>query len=106
MCGYTKERQIAQVPPCRHQTEPVDLVDNLQNTRVTVKNDFHVSKAVFLPRPQNADTVSHPVTAWKKGKPVHMLGLRLLAIACAGMYLKCFPTPKEIQSSSTSSFVR
>ena len=44
------------------------LVTRFANTEVTASNDFHVSKAVFLPLPANDDTVSQPVKAWNIGR--------------------------------------
>ena len=58
------------------------------NAAVTPSSDFHVSHAVFLPRPPKHDTVSHPVKAWKKGKAWHLFGPSVLAISCAAKNLK------------------
>ena len=41
---------------------------------VTSGKAAHVSYAVFFPLPENADTVSHPVRAWKMERVVHFLG--------------------------------
>ena len=35
---------------------------------VSSGNEFHTAHAVFLPCPTNADTVSHPVSAWNRGR--------------------------------------
>ena len=46
---------------------------------------------IFL-LPAKAETVSHPVIAWKSGRPSHFSMLSVLAIWWAGMFLKCLPT--------------
>ena len=39
-------------------------VIKVENTGVTLSKDFHMSNAVFSPRPANDDTVSQPVKEW------------------------------------------
>ncbi len=69
------------------------------NAGVTESYDFQVFHAVFLLFPPKKDTVSHPVSEWKKGKAIHFWGPRVSASSCIGKNLKCFPVPNAIQSS-------
>ena len=65
--------------------------------------DFHTWKAVFFPFPAMYETVSHPMTAWKKGRAAHYCWVREAVILWMGRYLKWLPTPKAIHNSCNSS---
>ena len=41
---------------------------------VSTGKEFHVDQAVLFPCPTKAETVSHPVNAWKKGSARDFLG--------------------------------
>ena len=45
------------------------LTTHLENTFVASGYDFHASQAIFFPRPQKDETVSHPVDANQKSSP-------------------------------------
>ena len=60
---------------------------------VTSGYTFHVSQAVFSPLPPNADTVSHPVKAWKMGRTVDFRGSIVWEISWTAIYLKLGPFP-------------
>ena len=47
---------------------------------VSSGNEFPVAQAVFFPCPTNADTVSHPVSAWSIGRASDFADPRLLNI--------------------------
>ena len=61
-------------------------------------SEFHVSNAVFLPRPPKHDTVSHPVKAWKKGKALCLPSA--LAFSCPANNLKFLPVARATHNSS------
>ena len=67
---------------------------------VTSENRNHVSQVVFLPRPLNEETVSHPDRAWKNGRVPHIWGWLVLTGWWTGMYLKLALLPKATHSSS------
>ena len=50
-------------------------VDRLHKAVVTSGYDFLVSNPLRFPLPTNADTVSHPVMAWNKGKDPEVSGM-------------------------------
>ncbi len=50
---------------------------HLANVFVTSGNDFHASQAIFFPRPQKDDTVSHPVNANQNSNPEQSSFLKL-----------------------------
>ena len=48
---------------------------------VTSEKDFQVSHSVFFSLPAKADTVSHPVKAWKTGSVKHCVGVIVMTIS-------------------------
>ena len=73
-----------------------------RNAFVTCGYAAHVFQAFVFPLPEKNDTQTHPVNAWKAGKALEHCGPSSTAIVWAARYLKCFPTPKAIHSSSTA----
>ena len=69
------------------------------NTSVASGKTSHVCHADFLPFPRNADTVSHPVKAWKKGSPNKRIP-RSFEISCIGSHRKSLFLPKPIHNFS------
>ena len=41
--------------------------------KIKKRNSFHISYVVFVPPPKKAETVSHPVNAWKNERALHVL---------------------------------
>ena len=72
---------------------------------VSSGNEFHVAHAVFFPRPTNADTVSHPVSAWNTGWASDFADPKQAAIWWAAKYRRCFPVPNAIQTSLSAGSV-
>ena len=77
-------------------------VIKVENTGVTLSKDFHMSNAVFFPRPANDDTVSQPVKAWNMGSARAFSLPSSFAMSCAGIYLRCLPVPNATQISVSS----
>ena len=57
----------------------VSMDDCCLKLSVAYGNEFHVDHAVFLPRPANCETVSHPVNAYQKGSASHFSFPRMFA---------------------------
>ena len=55
------------------------------NALLALENTFHVFQAAFFPLSSNAETVSHPVNAWKTCKVLIIIGSILLATLWIGM---------------------
>ena len=47
----------------------------VSNASLTSGKTFHVFQAVFLPLSTNAETVSHPMNAWKTGRTLQLPSL-------------------------------
>ena len=62
-------------------------------------NTAHTTQAVFFPIPQNADTMSHPVNAWKMDKRADYPGPIASTILLTAIKRKFEPVPNAIQSS-------
>ena len=67
-----------------------------QNASVTASRFFHVAQSVFLPLPWKKYTISQPLSAWKKGRALHLLGPNAVAISWAPRNLTCLSTPHAI----------
>ena len=92
---------------CSRNVKPLVMSSTYKgNTRVVSGYAFHVAKAVDFPLPEKLDTVSHPVTAWKKGNASHLSCPSELAILCTGMNLKFLPTQNATQSWSIPNFLK
>ena len=68
------------------------------NASVTSRNALHVAHTVFFPLPEK-DTVSHPVKAWKIGRPLPYLE-SILAISSWIAMLRRYDTVPRITHNS------
>ena len=74
-------------------------VDNDWNATVNLGFSCHTDQAVVLECLKNAETLSHPVKAWKPSNPLHLAKPSFLATKCTGMCLNALDLPNAIQSS-------
>ncbi len=72
--------------------------ESLQKSVWKTSADCHISHAVLLPIPLNAETVSQPEKACKNSSPQDFsLILNAAAMSCAELNRNVFPWPKAIQ---------
>ena len=64
---------------------------SLENVPDTSSHTFHVCHADFLALPRNADTTSHPLNAWKNGRPPDFSGPIVETMSWIGIHLEWAP---------------
>ena len=67
---------------------------------VAFGNAFQIFQAVFFPLPANVETVSQPVTAYQNSRARQFSSFKTAAYVWIGRYLRFWPTPIPIHSSS------
>ena len=75
---------------------------SLLNTPVAMSKDFQMSIAIILLLPANEETVSQPVNTCNIGSARVLSAPIVVAISCAGIYIRFLPVPNAIQISLCS----